>query len=115
MLDLVLASPDLPTDTYIWIACPPTETTQCVTSTPLPPGWIANTNIFQIYDIDNSLSSFVSLATCPSCESTTFESGTLTFTPEAAPEPSSVALLLLGVGLVFVMRKRIGQRLPHAS
>ena len=31
------------------------------------------------------------------------------------PEPSSVALMLLGVGLVFVMRKRIAQRLPQAS
>jgi len=28
------------------------------------------------------------------------------------PEPSSLALMLLGVGLLFVMRKRIGQRLP---
>jgi hypothetical protein len=27
----------------------------------------------------------------------------------AAPEPSSVALMLLGVGLVFVMRKRNSQ------
>jgi hypothetical protein len=33
----------------------------------------------------------------------------------AAPEPSSYALMLLGVGLVFVMRKRIGQGLPQAS
>ena len=33
-------------------------------------------------------------------------SGGLTFTPVAAPEPSSVALMLLGVGLVFVLRKR---------
>jgi hypothetical protein len=33
----------------------------------------------------------------------------------AAPEPSSVALMLLGVGLVFVTRKRIGQGLPQAS
>ena len=32
-----------------------------------------------------------------------------------APEPSSVALMLLGVGLVFVLRKRIGQGLPQAS
>jgi hypothetical protein len=72
-------------------------------------------NIFQIYDVDNALSSFIPLATCPSCVSTTFDSGTLTFTPQAAPEPSSVALLLLGVGLVFVMRKRIGLRLPHDS
>ena len=33
----------------------------------------------------------------------------------AAPEPSSVALMLLGLGLVFGLRKRIGQRLPQAS
>jgi hypothetical protein len=33
----------------------------------------------------------------------------------AAPEPSSVALMLAGIGLVFVMRKRIGQGLPQAS
>lgn len=32
-----------------------------------------------------------------------------------APEPSSVALMLLGVGLVFVIRKRIGRDLPQAS
>jgi hypothetical protein len=29
-------------------------------------------------------------------------------------EPSSVALMLLGVGILFVMRKRIGQGLPQA-
>jgi len=31
------------------------------------------------------------------------------------PEPSSLMLMLLGVGLVFAMRKRGGQRLPQAS
>jgi hypothetical protein len=44
--------------------------------------------------------------------------GTLGFAPVSTttmPEPSSVALMLLGVGLVFVMRKRIGQGLPRAS
>ena len=43
--------------------------------------------------------------------------GTDAFLTEAtvAPEPSSFALMLLGVGLVFVMRKRIGQGLPQAS
>jgi len=42
--------------------------------------------------------------------------GNLTFTPTAAaPEPSSVALMLLGVGFLFLMRKRIGQGLPQAS
>ena len=35
--------------------------------------------------------------------------------PPLPPEPSSVALMLLGVGLVFAMRKRTGQRLPQAS
>ena len=48
----------------------------------------------------------------------TYVSGTDTLVVTAAvaaPEPSSVALMLLGVGLVFVMRKRIGQRLPQAS
>jgi hypothetical protein len=33
----------------------------------------------------------------------------------AAAEPSSVALMLLGLGLVFVLRKRIGQGLPQTS
>ena len=32
-----------------------------------------------------------------------------------APEPNSVGLMLLGVGLVLVMRKRIGEGLPEAS
>jgi hypothetical protein len=40
---------------------------------------------------------------------------TVTTTSVATPEPSSVALMLLGVGLLFVMRKRIGQRFPQAS
>jgi PEP-CTERM motif len=31
------------------------------------------------------------------------------------PEPGSVALMLLGVGVVFVMWKRIGRGLPQAS
>jgi hypothetical protein len=41
--------------------------------------------------------------------------GALAFAAVATPEPSSYALMLLGVGLVFVLRKRIGQRLPQAS
>ena len=42
-------------------------------------------------------------------------SGTLTQPSVAAPEPSSASLLLLGIGLALVMRKRIGQRLSQAS
>jgi len=46
----------------------------------------------------------------------TTDSGEFSLTSATSvPEPSSVALMLLGVGLVFVMRKRIGQRLPQAS
>ena len=33
----------------------------------------------------------------------------------AAPEPSSVALMLLGIGLLFAMRKRVSAGLPQAS
>ena len=33
----------------------------------------------------------------------------VTFSAVATPEPSSLALMLLGIGFVFVMRKRIGQ------
>ena len=44
-----------------------------------------------------------------------FNGGSVTFTAVTAPEPSSIALMLLGVGLVFVMRKRIGHGLPQAS
>jgi hypothetical protein len=46
----------------------------------------------------------------PTISSFTTKAGTA-----PAPEPSSVALMLLGVGLLFVMRKRIGQGLPKAS
>jgi hypothetical protein len=42
-------------------------------------------------------------------------SGSIAPATTAAPEPGSLALMLLGVGLVFLMRKRIGQRLPQAS
>jgi len=41
------------------------------------------------------------------------ETGTLTFV--ATPEPGSAALMLLGVGLVFLMRKPLGLPLPQAT
>jgi hypothetical protein len=44
-----------------------------------------------------------------------FGSFTVTQTVITTPEPSSVALMLLGIGIVFLMRKRIGQGLPQAS
>jgi|SRR5580700_387239 hypothetical protein len=33
----------------------------------------------------------------------------------STPEPSTVALMLAGIGLLLVMRKRVGQGLPQAS
>ena len=42
-------------------------------------------------------------------------SGTYTGFIVTAPEPSSLALMLAGIGLLPLMRKRIGQRLPQAS
>jgi hypothetical protein len=43
----------------------------------------------------------------------TLSTGTLT--PVPAPEPSSIALMLAGIGCLLVMRKRIAQGLPIAS
>lgn len=40
--------------------------------------------------------------------------GTLT-SPTVTPEPSSLCLILAGIGLVLVMRKRTGQNLPWVS
>ena len=46
--------------------------------------------------------------------STVFQdSGTLTFT--AVPEPSSVALMLAGIGFLLVMRRRIGHGFQQAG
>jgi hypothetical protein len=52
---------------------------------------------------------------CGSCTPAFTDMGVLTFTPVATPEPSSVALMLAGVGLVFGMRKRSTSGLRQAS
>jgi PEP-CTERM motif-containing protein len=52
---------------------------------------------------------FIDSFTCPGCTlsgSGLNGEGELSFAPTAAPEPSSLALMLAGVGLVFAMRKR---------
>lgn len=39
----------------------------------------------------------------------------LSVSPTATPEPSSIALMLAGIGLLLMTQKRICQRLPQAS
>ncbi len=107
-----LYSIDSPSDTYTWVLA-------AYANPPFMGGY--NISIF-INDTTTLTQSYLTAAyspTCPGCPNyPNFleEEGNLSFAPTAAaPEPSSVALMLLGVGLVFVMRKRIGQRLPQAS
>ncbi len=62
---------------------------------------------------DDTTSTFIYAGTTPFDSGIAFHEGSVTLT--ATPEPSSYALMLLGAGLVFVLRKRIGQRLPQVS
>lgn len=86
-LDLTLPSGDIDTDAYTWFT---------------------SNNFFFIFDettpgapgevVDNS-------------EFVEDEGGSVVFTPSATvptPEPGTVTLMLVGIGLVLVMRKRIG-------
>ena len=95
-----LDSSNLPGDQYQW--------TSISVSLPL----FEFANIFSVKDVTRNTSSVVE-EIAPSF--VIGANGSLTFTPVTAPEPSSVTLMLAGVGLVLVMRKRIGQRLPQAS
>jgi hypothetical protein len=75
-------------------------------------GWNIDNGSLSLTDVTSSspIVAPVTLAFPSSNEAGLFLPATVT-----APEPSSVALMLLGVGLVFVLRKRIGQGLPQAS
>ena len=62
--------------------------------------------VFRINDVSMNLTVARAVDCGSSCTTTFTDKGVLTFTPVATPEPSSVALMLAGVGLVFAMRKR---------
>ena len=70
--------------------------------------------VFRINDVTKNLTVAAAFA-CGSCTPAFTDMGVLTFTPVATPEPSSVALLLAGVGVVFAMRKRWTSGLQLAS
>jgi hypothetical protein len=96
-VDIPLNFADAPSDTYTWSA-------QIVHDSVGPAGGLG----FSILDVTTGdfFSGFppIILSISPPNAS---DSGTLSFTSVAAtPEPSSLALMLSGVGLVFAMRKR---------
>jgi hypothetical protein len=102
-LPLSLSAGDKPTDSYTW---------DNVLTFADPFFIIISLEIF-----DNTTGDFTanSAEFIGSPQGFVEDTGVLTFTPVATPEPSSLVLMLAGVGLVFVMRKPIGQRLPQVS
>ncbi len=112
---LILSPLDSPTDAYSWI------------NTTFPdPGSIALLDFtMQITDLTTDTSEMMSGATIANPDDSgqgVSDFGNLTFThitptgksPATTPEPNSFFLMLTGIGLVFVMQKRIRQGLPQA-
>jgi hypothetical protein len=83
----------MPSDTYIWRASA-----------------VPNSTNFQVIDLTTETSVALSFLCSTPCTSS-LDTGDLTFSPVAAPEPISVGLMVIGMGLVLVMRKRISQAL----
>jgi hypothetical protein len=96
-----LAAGDLPTDTYTW-------------SNQLLDLIAGNFIDFTILDANTGDHPDVTIST-PFRLIPAVDSGTITFTTVAAPEPGTVGLMLLGIGSVFALRKRTGQGLSQAS
>ena len=80
----------------------------------IPVGPIAEFDFFAVATTDSVDGIFTNFPVPPGTALNQV-SGDWSIAAVATPEPSSYALMLLGVGLVFVLRKRIGQSLPQAS
>ncbi|MFY9730537.1 MAG: PEP-CTERM sorting domain-containing protein [Candidatus Acidiferrales bacterium] len=89
-----------------WIACASSAGAACPSPASVP-------DAFYFCELSGCLGQSPAAGTYTDPGAVAAGSYALTVVP--TPEPSSVALMLLGVGLVFVMRKRIGQRLPQTS
>jgi len=90
---VIIPSGFLPGDTYTWVA------NRLIEDPHSPP-----LLIFDFGDVNNGTASGP-----PTCQSTPdFSCGQFTFVPvaTATPEPTSLALILSGAGLVFAIRKR---------
>ena len=70
---------------------------------------------FEINDVTNGRSDDGPSFSFGPGNSAPYGSGCVNFSQVAMPEPSSIALLLLGVGIVFVSRKRIRQGFHQAT
>jgi hypothetical protein len=102
LFHLDLPSSDLPTDSYEWNG----HTTSG--------GGEIFLQDFTIHDLTNGTEVNMVHDTGKGVNAP-LDSGTLSFAAVAAPEPSSIALMLAGIGSLLVLRKRIGRRLPQAS
>ncbi len=100
-LDIPLLTGDSPTDSYTW-------TDSFEVSTAFVGGEVS-------FVIDDLTTGDVESITESYFGTPLIDTGDLSFAAVATPEPSSVVLMLLGIGMLFVMRKRIGRGLPQAS
>jgi hypothetical protein len=101
----LLLAVDLSTDDFSWN----------VTLLPISSGTEAMFRISDLTQGNFQIDSKEIPGNCPSCTPATFDAGELKFAAAAAPEPSSVVLTLVGIGLVFAMRKRWASGLRQTS
>ena len=101
VFNFTLPAADSPTDTYRWsvISC-------CTDFTATP-----YSDYFNLADLTTNMSSTTVVSSSFNGSplfTLDYIRGTLTFSPAstATPEPSTVVLMLLGVGLILLMRKR---------
>ena len=92
-ITLSLDSSDKPTDDYSW-----------QNEIQVEDLFVEDRVVFLITDTTNNITSINDMLLGPQPEHPT-DTGLLSFSPVATPEPSSLALILLGIGLVFWVRK----------